>query len=213
VEVTLPNKLHLERTSTRVVTWNQEVNEVHCTCNSLVYAGMPCEHIISVALLRGYRIPLNCFNKRFYHETVPELDEESAAQDEAIPSAPQEALPPAEVEIEEDELHIREAGLNAKFPDSATLALRARRELEAMIVNWAHYEGTMEDANELVSQYEETFKEVAAVEKERKQHSFAFIVHTSERNKKKTNKNVPLVMKQQGVKRGAVMQGRVPTFI
>ena len=44
------------------VTWKQDQDYVHCSCNKLVYGGMPCIHIIHVALERGKKIPLFCFN-------------------------------------------------------------------------------------------------------------------------------------------------------
>jgi len=60
------------------VTWKQDQDYVHCSCNKLVYGGMPCIHIIHVALERGKKIPLFCFNKRFFCPKPLPLPEEVA---------------------------------------------------------------------------------------------------------------------------------------
>ena len=46
------------------VTWKNDVPS--CSCNKLVYCGMPCMHIAYHALNVGKSIPLCCFHKRFY---------------------------------------------------------------------------------------------------------------------------------------------------
>lgn len=41
-----------------------------CNCNALIYKGIPCKHIIKSALDLNLKIPLKCFNPRFY---LPEI--------------------------------------------------------------------------------------------------------------------------------------------
>ena len=46
------------------VDWNDEVP--NCTCNGATYRGLPCKHIAITARPANRRIPLACFNRRFY---------------------------------------------------------------------------------------------------------------------------------------------------
>jgi len=50
----------------REVTWDTELHTVRCSCNALVFKGMQCIHIVRVAMDRGLRIPVSCYNTRFY---------------------------------------------------------------------------------------------------------------------------------------------------
>ena len=49
------------------VTWQAKVS---CTCHMEVLGGIPCLHIIKVALHAKKRIPLSCFHQRFYTSSV-----------------------------------------------------------------------------------------------------------------------------------------------
>ena len=55
----------ISRDTVTFVTWNTEAGNVQCSCNKLVYRGMPCSHIIHVAEEEKRKIPLQCFNHRF----------------------------------------------------------------------------------------------------------------------------------------------------
>jgi len=46
------------------VNWTGE--KPKCSCNGLVYRGMPCPHIVLAARALKKKIPLECFNPRFY---------------------------------------------------------------------------------------------------------------------------------------------------
>ena len=88
----------ISRDAVAIVTWNTETGNVHCSCNKLVYRGMPCSHIIHVAKEEKRKIPLRCFNRRFLcqqpNSTIPnrvecEKDSRDEAQDSSsLASAP-----------------------------------------------------------------------------------------------------------------------------
>ena len=40
-----------------------------CSCNGCVYSGIPCAHIVRCALHYHLKIPLQCFNPRFYYQS------------------------------------------------------------------------------------------------------------------------------------------------
>jgi len=69
------NGVKLSKNVTWDVTWNMETQRVHCSCNELTYGGIPCKHIICAALDNAFKIPLSCFNPRFFDNS----DEASAA--------------------------------------------------------------------------------------------------------------------------------------
>jgi len=65
IERKLNKKLLIRRIAERRITWNEETNEVSCSCNALVYRGMSCIHIALIAVHKNYKIPLSCFNTRY----------------------------------------------------------------------------------------------------------------------------------------------------
>ena len=56
------------------VNWNQD--KPTCSCNALVYSGMPCGHLAVYANQLHKRLPLSCFNPRFFVQPIEEDEEE-----------------------------------------------------------------------------------------------------------------------------------------
>ena len=76
----------------RYAVWNvawQEDHQVYCTCNRLVYGGMPCKHVLRAALDAGFKISTLSFNPRFFDD-----EKESVSP---ILSLTQQAMEPQEV--------------------------------------------------------------------------------------------------------------------
>ena len=58
-----------------VVCWSNGIPK--CSCNTLVYGGVPCAHIVACALAEQRKIPVECFNPRFYYESTSATEDES----------------------------------------------------------------------------------------------------------------------------------------
>ncbi len=120
----------IRRVSERVVTWEEETEQVKCSCNSLVYRGMPCIHTAFVAKEKNFQIPLSCFNKR-YHYPHPVSGPSEPAQDESsfLPSLQQDMHPPDKTSdkyriIRGPEQHITDSFLCEKFGDEESIQIR-----------------------------------------------------------------------------------------
>ena len=136
----------IRREAQRVVSWNEGTMEAICSCNSLVYRGMPCIHIALVALLKKYQIPLKCFNERYCYLNQQRLEPSQPAQCEESPPPPAGSSPPSSQQhlhpacdktefVPGHELHITEAFLNAKFGDDESVRIRGEmRSVEIMIL-------------------------------------------------------------------------------
>ena len=107
----------ITRKAIATVTWIEDRNYFHCSCNRLVYQGMPCMHILHVAQEHNKKVPLECFNKRFFcpqyleqleqpqgmsqqggaAEDIPETTTTSSSQEDpaaaATPPQPQRTSP------------------------------------------------------------------------------------------------------------------------
>jgi len=55
---------------TWTLTWNKTSGKPTCSCNALVHNGMPCVHIVTLALDRSCKIPYSCFNQRFNKDNI-----------------------------------------------------------------------------------------------------------------------------------------------
>jgi len=128
------------------VSWKDGSDEVHCSCNALVYRGMPCIHIASVALDRNYKIPLQCFNRRYFSlqhslQLAASLERPPPLMLEDIPD-PVVFNPVDEVishtraqpRIPFDELHITESFFNSSFADEDSLKIRAEITYLSMLI-------------------------------------------------------------------------------
>jgi len=58
VVTTVNNGVKLATEEVWTVTHDEEANNFHCSCNSLVHSGVPCMHIITVALQNHFQISL-----------------------------------------------------------------------------------------------------------------------------------------------------------
>jgi len=58
-----------------------------CSCNGLVYSGIPCKHIIAFALKINRLIPLTCYNPRFY---IKNYDDFVASEGDRVDQQPQQ---------------------------------------------------------------------------------------------------------------------------
>jgi len=66
VTVPLTKNLVISRIAQARVTWHSDCKSVGCSCNGLVYGGKPCLHILYVAQRGLLKIPIQCFNSRFF---------------------------------------------------------------------------------------------------------------------------------------------------
>jgi len=62
------------------VDWSN-ADQPKCSCNGLIYRGIPCQHIALCASSLQTVIPLCCFNKRFYYSSKYVEDDHAAAAD------------------------------------------------------------------------------------------------------------------------------------
>jgi len=68
VTISIGDKYETSGEAQATVEWidTTDLEYVSCSCNRLVYQGMPCMHILHVAQEQKKRIPLLCFNDRFF---------------------------------------------------------------------------------------------------------------------------------------------------
>lgn len=71
IEKKLDKDWLIQRRAERIVTWEEGSDKVSCSCNALVYRGMPCLHIARVAIAKNYKIPLSCFHNRYRYVPPP----------------------------------------------------------------------------------------------------------------------------------------------
>jgi len=100
----------LEKNVVFIVDWSEASPK--CSCNRLIYAGMPCRHIITAADKLQKLIPLECFNPRFYDDSdivdaVVSSPPDSSVMPEDMDDNEQTLLlPPVSAEVtEESSLH------------------------------------------------------------------------------------------------------------
>jgi len=144
IERKLNKKLLIRRIAERRITWNEETNEVSCSCNALVYRGMPCIHIALVAVHKNYKIPLSCFNTRYcyLHDDLPHPQQgegshpPSPQPDQHHPDKPGDDARDVVEFIPSHEQHITEAYINAKFGDEESIRIRGEiRSLELLVLS------------------------------------------------------------------------------
>ena len=68
------------------VDWSKD--KTVCSCNAPVYSGIPCVHIVLFAMDEHKKIPLECFNPRFYYENC-RVPEAAPAVDELANTLPE----------------------------------------------------------------------------------------------------------------------------
>ena len=143
IEKKLRKDLIIRRQAERIVTWIREPDtpdKVTCSCNALVYRGMPCMHIALVAVTHGYKIPLQCFHERYQYLNSSGGELTESVQGSSPPPPEEEPLSPDETTdkiefIPGPELHITESFLNARFGDEESIRIRGElRSLELMIL-------------------------------------------------------------------------------
>ena len=76
IDVPIARNWAISRNALGIVIWGKD--GIKCSCNKLVYRGMPCIHIVHVAQENKRRIPLKCFNERFFskvsEKTMPDKE-------------------------------------------------------------------------------------------------------------------------------------------
>ena len=71
-----------KKTVRHIVHWDSAIPT--CSCNGLTFSGLPCCHIICTAYTKHKKIPIDCFNKRFWdsdHED-PQIHDEDDEESE-----------------------------------------------------------------------------------------------------------------------------------
>jgi len=122
-------------------TWRFQYNNTSakpcCYCNALVHNGMPCVHIIALALYDNvkYKIPYACFNKRFNKDTAQTL-EEPVVEQQTEPEQEQEhsTIEPSKpkkrfIVPDSDSQHINAASNNAFYNDDDSIKIRGMIQL------------------------------------------------------------------------------------
>jgi len=137
IEKKLTKDSLIRRKAKRHVSWNG-TGGVSCSCNGLVYRGMPCMHISLIAIAKNFKIPLACFNKRYCYEIPdvrqPENSLPKSSSQQQPPHSPDEASSES-VFIPGPEQHITEAFLNSHFSDDDSIRIRGElRSLELYIL-------------------------------------------------------------------------------
>ena len=125
----------LKITKHHTVTWFNADKRVHCTCNALTYKGMPCLHITCAAQTTKSKIPLSCFNPRFYRvQLISSEDQYQHDPDETSLQLPHPEETTFEV-VDADTLHITDAWLNSMYNDPDSVELRGHVQvLETLFV-------------------------------------------------------------------------------
>ncbi len=114
------NGIELERTNEWTVEWDKIPK---CSCNGLVYGGMPCKHLICVALHEHNHIPLQCFNKCYWVRDPDSRPEHLVLDpDHNSPEQPQMDLdlptpPEGSTKELQDQIHMTWSSLMSKFND------------------------------------------------------------------------------------------------
>jgi len=213
IEKKLSKQLSIRRDATREVKWEKEPgcpDKITCSCNALVYRGMPCRHIILVALAQIYKIPLSCFNKRFWYwqhrEGEPDFAHRACSsppfsqEDDFTPGHDQHSQDTANDEIEiipESELHITEAHINAMYGSEEQIKLRgAIRSLEMTLLGEYLPLSNFAAALDMINSAHRTLKE--RIEELRKGREDARVVvpHPNQRVGKTSYKTRPLQVAQ-----------------
>ena len=172
---------HLSRFVAWDVTWNIASGRPHCSCNALVHAGVPCNHIILAALHTGFKIPLSCFNTRFFDEKkvpirlrlhipishAPTLDIQTSDEhhlERELQAAELTTTSPAvdTSKAIEDEQHITEMWHACKHNDELSLkTLGYTRALETDVLRLVHARKTVEEVEEVFGMIDHLHKMVA----------------------------------------------------
>jgi len=176
--------LHLSRNAKWQVTWNTETQMAHCTCNELTYGGIPCQHIVCAALGNNFKIPLSCFNPRFFasQEEVsarllspiflptmsegdpPELPSPSEDHSEEHTQPHEEATAPTVIADSAksiaDVLHITDAWHAGKHNDEQSMLILGKtRALEACVLRVVDLTGTSDKMARLIDSWQRTISE------------------------------------------------------
>jgi len=80
----------------------------YCSCNALVYNGMPCVHVVTAALANHVKISMPCFNKRFLREP----SEHAPGHEDQLPLSEREENNPSLPESEENDPSLSESEEN-----------------------------------------------------------------------------------------------------
>jgi len=78
-----------QKTEKYYVKWTDGIPK--CSCNRVVFGGIPCPHIVIHALQVSRLVPIDCFNPRFY-VTIPPVPNDSQDQED-VPFPPSSPSP------------------------------------------------------------------------------------------------------------------------
>ena len=219
----IANGIELEKRTTWNVTWDGECAP-NCTCNCIVYGGMPCKHIIWVAIHSGQRIPVQCFHQRFLVQQLPLLPvvPEQAPEEAIVPELPPEEMVASQtiqslapdnegelIQAAADSYHAEDFSLSAKFNNPRSCLIRAkiqsveRELLESSIFAPEATEALTDDILRMVS---ERTQEIAA------QHhaTIGKIPHSQVKNTPRSYKTTPQKvrkLREKALKRAPVING------
>ena len=210
------NGVHLSTDIAWDVTWNMESQRVHCTCNELTYGGIPCKHIILAALDNDFKIPLSCFNPRFFDNP----DEAPAGPLPSTPTSngvvPPELPSPCECQLShevqeyniddaaksiEDTIHITEAWHAGKHADEQSMSLMSyTRALEIDALRLLHLKGTGKGLFEKIDSLHR--KIIQELEEHQQSHPTSVVMEHARKGTRMISwRNYPAILAQETDKR------------
>ena len=201
IEKQIQADLLIRRQALRTVTWDVSKDEVSCSCNGIVYRGMPCIHIAFIAQYKDYQIPLNIFNTRFHcsHPAVRLVQPVQRAsppppssEQPSHPSGPSDDLRYEVVPVSGPELHITEAYMNAHFGDEKSIRLRGKvRALEVFLLKEVSPFTTEDDLDETINKLMRELKLKADTLQEGRREQQVLVPHATRPNRKTSYITVP----------------------
>ena len=196
------NGVHLSTDVAWYVTWNMETQRVHCTCNELTYGGIPCKHIICAALNKAFKIPLSCFNRRFFNNPeeasagpLPSTLQPETSDDVVPPELPSPCECQSNHDVQghsiddtaksiKDTMHITEAWHAGKHADELSLnVISYIRAMEVDVLRLVHLRGTGEGVFEKIDSWHSSI--LQDLEEYQKSHPTPLVMERARRGSKK----------------------------
>ena len=198
IEKMIRKDIKIRRTATRLVTWDEESGRVSCSCNGLLYRGMPCMHISLVAITKNFKMPLECFNERYcYLHPRPRLPEPENFAQSHPPPPDHDQHSPDEARIEVDivpgpEQHITEAFLNARFGDDDSMRIRGEvRALKLLILRDFKPLCNLDEVRQSIQSFRDSIKAKINELRQGREPQGVVIPHPERRNRNDSYITVP----------------------